>query len=115
MALTRRFKELVQRRAAEEPAFGEALLREGIDAMLTGDIDTGEATLRNYIKTTVGFEKPNEATDTFAKSPIRMSGPRGNPQVRNLFWIIGTCKIRRASSCMSHQRRDDSSGTRRSP
>jgi hypothetical protein len=31
MALTRSFKELVQKRVASDPAFGEALLREGID------------------------------------------------------------------------------------
>jgi hypothetical protein len=57
MALTRSFKELVQRNVAADPAFGEALLREGIDTMLTGDIDTGKAILRDYIKATIGFEK----------------------------------------------------------
>ena len=34
MALTRSFKELVQKRVASDPAFGEALLREGIDTTL---------------------------------------------------------------------------------
>jgi hypothetical protein len=41
MALTRSFKELVQKRIASDPAFGEALLREGIDTMLAGDVDFG--------------------------------------------------------------------------
>ena len=41
--------------------------------------------LRNTITTTVGFEKLGEATDTPPKSFIRMSGPRGNPQAKNLF------------------------------
>jgi DNA-binding phage protein len=89
MALTRDFKELVQRRVTNDPAFGEALLREGIDTMLTGDVDTGKAVLRDYIKATVGFEKLGEATGTPPKSLIRMLGPRGNPQARNLFGIIG--------------------------
>jgi DNA-binding phage protein len=89
MALTRSFKELVQKRVAADPAFGQALLREGIDTMLTGDVDTGKAILRDYIKATVGFEKLGEATGTQAKSLIRMFGPRGNPQARNLFSIIG--------------------------
>jgi len=89
MALTKSFKELVQRRVAGEPAFGEALLREGIDTMLTGDIETGKAILRDYIKATVGFEKLGEATDTPPKSLIRMFSPRGNPQARNLFGVIG--------------------------
>src|SRR5215472_3295000 len=54
MVLTRSFKELVQRRVTKDPAFGAALLREGIDAMRTGDIGTGKAILRDYIKATVG-------------------------------------------------------------
>jgi hypothetical protein len=88
MAVTRSFKELVQSRVARDPDFASALLREGIDTMLTGDVDTGKAILRDYIKATVGFEKLGEATDTPPKSLIRMFGPRGNPQARNLFGII---------------------------
>src|SRR5271163_4452193 len=41
MALTRSFKDLVQRHVAADPAYGEALLREGIDTMLAGDVETG--------------------------------------------------------------------------
>jgi DNA-binding phage protein len=89
MAVTRDFKELVQKRIARDPAFGDALLREGIDTMLAGDVDTGKAILRDYIKATVGFEKLAAATGTPPKSLIRMLGPRGNPQARNLFGIIG--------------------------
>ena len=89
MALTRDFKELVQRHVAEDPAFGEALLREGINTMLTGDVETGKAILRDYIKATVGFEKLGEATGNQPKSLIRMFGPRGNPQARNLFSVLG--------------------------
>jgi DNA-binding phage protein len=88
MALTRSFRDLVQSRVALDPDFAAALLREGIDTMLTGDVDTGKAVLRDYIKATVGFEKLGEATDTPPKSLIRMFGPRGNPQARNLFGII---------------------------
>ena len=86
--VTRSFNTLVQRRVARDAAFGEALLREGIDTMLAGDVETGKAILRDYIKATVGFEKLGEAMDTPAKSLIRMFGPRGNPQARNLFGII---------------------------
>jgi hypothetical protein len=89
MALTRSFKDLVQRQVAEDPAYAEALLREGIDTMLAGDVDTGKAILRDYIKATIGFEKLREATETPPKSLIRMFGPRGNPQARNLFSVIG--------------------------
>jgi hypothetical protein len=77
----RHFNELVQMRIASDHAYGEALLREGIDTMLAGDVETGKAT--------VSFEKLGEATGTQPKSLIRMFGPRGNPQARNLFGIIG--------------------------
>lgn len=46
MPLTRSFTELVQRCGAADPAFAEALLREGVDTMLAGDIDTGKAILQ---------------------------------------------------------------------
>jgi hypothetical protein len=56
MTVTRDFKELVQKRVSRDPAFADALLREGIDTMLSGDVDTGKVILRDYIKATVGFE-----------------------------------------------------------
>jgi hypothetical protein len=89
MPLTRSFKELVQRHVADDPAFGTALLREGIDAMLAGDVETGKTILRDYIKGTVGFQRLGEAIGAQPKSLIRMFGPRGNPQARNLFGVIG--------------------------
>lgn len=69
--------------------FAEAPLREGVDAMLSGDVDTGKTILRDYIKATVGFEKPGQDTQTPSKSLIRMFGLRGNPQAKNLFSVIG--------------------------
>jgi DNA-binding phage protein len=88
-AKTGSFKELVQTRVKNDKKFAEALLREGIDAMLSGDVETGKTILRDYIKATVGFEKLGEATGTQPKSLIRMFGPRGNPQAKNLFSVIG--------------------------
>src|SRR3979490_1669614 len=89
MATTRSFRELVQHHVATDPAFAEALLREGGETMLSGDVETGKTILRDYIKATVGFEKLGEATGTQPKSLIRMFGPRGNPQAKNLFSVIG--------------------------
>jgi len=89
MARTKSFKELVQGRVKADKKFAEALLREGIDAMLSGDVDTGKAILRDYIKATVGFEELGEATGAPPKSLIRMFGPRGNPQAKNLFSVLG--------------------------
>ena len=88
MAKTKLFADLVQARVKRDRKFAEALLREGIDAMLSGDVDTGKTILRDYIKATVGFERLGEATGAPAKSLIRMFGPRGNPQAKNLFTVI---------------------------
>ncbi len=87
--MTRSINTLVQRHTAADPVFGAALLREGIDTVLTGDIDTGKAILRDYIQGTIGFEKPGEATGIRQKSVTRMFGARGNPQARNLFSVLG--------------------------
>src|SRR5256885_8840706 len=89
MARTKSFKDLVQRHVKTDKKYAEALLREGVDAMLDGDVDTGKTILRDYIKATVGFEKLGKATGAPPKSLIRMFGPRGNPQAKNLFSVIG--------------------------
>lgn len=88
MAKTGSFKGLVAKHVAEDHAFADALLREGIEIMLSGDIETGKTILRDYIKATVGFEKLGEATRAPSKSLIRMFGPRGNPQAKNLFRVL---------------------------
>ena len=49
----------------------------------------GKTILRDYIEATVGFEKLGAATGAPPKSLIRMFGPRGNPQAKNLFSVIG--------------------------
>ena len=88
MATAKSFKDLVQSRMARDPDFATALLREGVDTLLSGDVDAGKSILRDYIKATVGFETVAQATATPTKSLIRMFGPRGNPQARNLFGVI---------------------------
>jgi hypothetical protein len=49
MALTRDFRQLVQKRIARDPGFHDTLLHEAIDTMRSGDVDTGKAILRDYI------------------------------------------------------------------
>lgn len=88
MALTRDFKDTVLARVQTDPAFRDALLREAVEAMLAGDLDTGKTILRDYIKATVGFEQLALETGTPSKSLMRMFGPRGNPQARNLFGVL---------------------------
>ncbi len=89
MALTRDFKETIQARVERDPAFREELLKEGVECLLSGDVDTGKAMLRDYINATIGFEELGSLTDKSPKSLMRMFGPKGNPQARNLFEIIG--------------------------
>jgi DNA-binding phage protein len=89
VAKTTKFNDLVQDRLKADKKFAQALLREGVDAMLSGDVETGKSLLRDIIKATVGFERLAEATGLPAKSLIRMFGPRGNPQAKNLFAVIG--------------------------
>jgi hypothetical protein len=88
MALTRAFKDLVKARVERDPKFRDALLKEGIDAMLSGDVATGKAVLRDYINATIGFDRLGKATGTPPKSLMRMFGPRGNPRSDNLFGVI---------------------------
>jgi DNA-binding phage protein len=100
MALTRSFKETVQVRARRDQAFREALLIEGIEALLSGDIDSGKAILRDYINATIGFGRLAELTGTESKSLMRMLGPKGNPTAKNLLSVIG--HLQRTSGISLH-------------
>ncbi|WP_243310889.1 DNA-binding protein [Fundidesulfovibrio agrisoli] len=88
MALTRGFRATLLERAQQDAEFRQAMLVEGIDAMLAGDVATGKAILRDYINAAIGFGPLAEATNIPAKSLMRMLGPKGNPRADNLFHII---------------------------
>lgn len=88
MVLTRDFKETIKNRIERDPAFREELLKEGIECLLVGDMDTGKAILRDYINATIGFDALGTVTAKSPKSLMRMFGPKGNPQARNIFEII---------------------------
>src|SRR6266576_2476693 len=88
MVLMRDFKETIQEHARHNTAFREALLKEAVDAMLSGDVETSKTVLRDYINATVGFDKLATVTKKSPKSLMRMLGPKGNPQARNFFEIV---------------------------
>ena len=94
MTLTRDFKETIQSRIERDPAFREELLKEGVECLLSGDVDTGKAVLRDYINATIGFQELGELTEKLPKSLMRMFSPNGNPQARNLFQVIGRLQER---------------------
>jgi len=85
----RPFRETLRARVERDPAFREALLKDAVEAMLGGEVDVGKAVLRDYINATVGFDRLADATGTPSKSLMRMFGPRGNPNARNLFAVLG--------------------------
>jgi DNA-binding phage protein len=88
MVLTRDFKETIKARVRRDPTFRRELLREGVETMLNGDVETGKTVLRDYINATVGFGELAEVTHRSPKSLMRMLGPQGNPQAQNLFAIV---------------------------
>jgi len=96
MALTRDFRATIMHRTQQDAGFRQALLKEGVDALLHGDMATGKALLRDYIKATGGFRPLSEATGIHAKSLMRMFGPSGNPRAENLFAVLAQLQQREA-------------------
>ena len=88
MSLTREFKETIQARIERDPVFREDLLKEGVECLLAGEVETGKAVLRDFINGTIGFQELGGLISKSPKSLIRMFGPHGNPQSRNLFEIL---------------------------
>ena len=83
MAFTRDFKETVQARARRDPAFREGLLKEGVECLLSGDVDTGKALLRDYVNATIGFKETRLADEQTAQEPhahVRTSRQSPCPQ-----------------------------------
>jgi len=50
MALTRDFRETIRDRAQRDAGFRRALLQEAVELLLSGDVETGQALVRNYIE-----------------------------------------------------------------
>lgn len=57
MPATRDFRETIRARVDRDPAFREELLREGVELLLSGDMEAGKAMLRDYINATIGFRE----------------------------------------------------------
>lgn len=92
MALTRDFRETVMARAESDADFRRALLKSGVELMLTGDPEdaaVGREKLRTYINATIGFESLAERVGKSPKSLMRMFSATGNPRLANLSAVIG--------------------------
>jgi len=88
MPLTRSFKDTVQARVNRDPEYRNALFQEAVETLLEGDVETSKTILRDYINATVGFKELSEATGIPSTSLMRMFGPSGNPNLRNMFTVI---------------------------
>ena len=88
MVLTRAFKDTLVAQINADPQFRDALLAEAIEVLLSGDVQTGKAVLRDYINATIGFTELSKRTGTPPKSLMRMFSPSGNPTARILFAAI---------------------------
>ena len=88
MPLTKSFNETIRVRLQESEGFRKELLRESVGCMVAGDLQTGKSVLRKYINGTMGFVTLGAALGRSPKALMRMFGPTGNPQAKNLFEII---------------------------
>jgi len=88
MALTKKFKDTVQKRAARDPEFRRALLVEAINELLAGDYNIAKSILRNYINATITFPVLAQELNKSSKSIHRMLGPNGNPRMDSIVGII---------------------------
>ncbi|MCY4381610.1 MAG: hypothetical protein OXE44_00470 [Nitrospinae bacterium] len=57
MPLTRDFRETIQARTERDQAFRQELLTEGVECLLSGEVETAKAVLRDFINTTGGFHQ----------------------------------------------------------
>lgn len=68
MALTHSFKDTVKDLMARDAGFRECLLKESIECILNGDIETGKIMLRDYFNITVDSEELGSLVDKALKS-----------------------------------------------
>lgn len=90
MALTKKFKETVAKRAAEDPEFRYALLLDAINELLTGDLNVAKSLLRDYVNASPQFEVLARKMNKNSKSIQPMLGPNGNPTAENLKTLLKT-------------------------
>jgi hypothetical protein len=88
MPLTKSFNETIKAKLQKSERFRRALLREAIGCMVSGDVETGKSVLRKYINGTIGFVQLGADLGRSPKVLMRMFGPTGNPQAKNLFEIV---------------------------
>jgi hypothetical protein len=87
-ATTRNHSETLKQDLQNSTEFRVLLLAETAKCLMSGDLPTGKIALREYINGTLGFIALGEALGKSPKSLMRMLGPQGNPNARNLLDIL---------------------------
>jgi hypothetical protein len=66
----------MQARATRDPAFRQVQFQEAAQVLFDGDVASGRSALQDDINATIGFDTLAEATNTPAKSLMRIVGQR---------------------------------------
>lgn len=88
MPVTRKFRTTIIARVESDPAFRRHMLTEAVNELLAGDLEAGKAMLRDYINSTITFQRLAKKLGKSDKSVHRMLGPKGNPRAGNIIEII---------------------------
>jgi len=92
MALTRDFRETVNKRAQNDPEFAAALLDEAVALFFNGEPEMARLVLRDLVNATIGFERLADETSKPSKSLHRMLSAKGNPTMDNLNAIFNVLR-----------------------
>lgn len=92
MALTRDFRETVNKRAQNDPEFAAALLDEAVALFFNGEPEMARLVLRDLVNATIGFERLADETSKPSKSLHRMLSAKGNPTMDNLNSIFNVLR-----------------------
>ena len=101
MPLTHDFKETIRARAQAEPEFRRAVLRKAVECIITGDLATGKAVLREWhVNATVGFQVLEKRTHIPTRSLMRMLGPKEVVRPLKIYRLFSR-RCNAASECVS--------------
>jgi DNA-binding phage protein len=75
-------------RVERDPKFRKELLREGVEAMVAGEVATAKTIFAGLHQRDRRFHRAFRETHIPSKSLMRMLGPSGNPRADNLLQIV---------------------------
>ena len=103
MPLTRDFKETIRARVERDPKFRKELLREGVAAMLAGEVATAKIILRDYINATMGFTEPRRSHTNSFEKPDANARTGGQSDAPTIFSRL-SASFSAAKACASRSR-----------